>query len=93
MPLNYSYLCIVDKGNENLRPRHGKLFPILAKNIFLGRAQKIGLKIGTREIINYSLLTIKNFDIMALFVLSKTLMNVSIGLIVNHLPEMNVWKY
>ena len=27
------------------------------------------------------------------FVLSKTLMNVSIGLAVNHLPEMNAQKY
>jgi len=57
---------MVDKRNGNLRPRHGKQFPILAKKFFQGRAQKQGLDVGKRVTINYSLLTIKIFNIMAL---------------------------
>lgn len=66
MPLNYSYLCIVDKEDKTKRSNLRKLFPILAKKIFLGREPKWSPKIDTREIINNSLPTQKRFDIMAL---------------------------
>lgn len=66
MTLNYSYLCTVDEKNTRLHSRQGKIFPILAKKIFLGRAQKQVLKIGKRETLTLFITNIKNIDIMPL---------------------------